>query len=186
VPVIADYTARYPQVKIDLALNNRVVDLAEEAVDVAIRSGVLFDTELVARRLRPARMLAAASPDYLKRHGVPDHPMALAQHQCLAFGGWSEEFNWRFKREGETVMVAVKGSFASNSGQALLSAAMAGMGIIVQADNLVEPHLESGRLSLLLPDWHLPTRPLHIVRRREIRPSAKVRSFVDFAVERLG
>jgi len=185
VPVIGEYAARYPLVNIDLVLNNRVVDLAEEAVDVAIRSGTLADTDLVARPLRPARMLAAASPAYLARHGRPAHPSALVRHNCLAFGAWGASHSWRFTRGEEIAGVAIQGSFASNNGQALLSAALAGVGVVVQADTLLEPHIQSGQLVTLLPDWDLPTRPLHIVRRREARPSAKVRSFVDFVLERL-
>jgi DNA-binding transcriptional LysR family regulator len=186
MPVIGEYAAIHPQVHIDLALNNRVVDLAEEAVDVAVRSGPLVDDGLIARPLRPARMLIAASPAYLARRGALGHPDGLAGHNCLTFGALEPGHTWRFSRNGETVHVPVQGSFASNNGQALLAAALAGMGVLVQTDTLLEEHIAAGRLTALLPDWQLPTRALHIVRRPENRPSAKVRSFVDFVLERLG
>jgi len=185
VPVISDYAIAYPQVKIELALNNRVVDLAEEAVDVAIRSGTLHDTDLIARPLRPARMLAVANQACLARYGVPVHPSDLARHNCLAFGAWGQNHAWRFTRGDDTVHVPVQGSFVSNNGQALLSAALAGMGVVVQTDTLLESYVRSGQLSALMPDWELPSRALHIVRRPETRPSAKVRSFVDFVLDRL-
>ncbi|MCH8622341.1 LysR family transcriptional regulator [Undibacterium sp. TS12] len=186
VPVISAYALACPQVKIDLTLNNRVVDLAEEAVDVAIRSGALHDTDLIARSLRPARMLAVASPAYLMRHGTPAHPSELAQHNCLAFGDWGPNHAWRFTQAEDSITVPVQGAFVCNNGQALLTAALNGLGIIAQADSLLEEHIASGQLTTLMPDWELPTRPLHIVRRPEKRPSAKVRSFVDFVLERLG
>lgn len=183
-PIIAEYAARYPRVRIDLVLSNRVVDMAEESIDVAIRSGPLTDTELIARPLRPGRMLVAASPAYLARHGTPRHPQELAQHNCLVFAGGRPA--WRFQRGDEQIDMPVRGALVSNTGASLVVAAVAGMGIAMQAELLMEPALESGRLVRLLADWELPTRPMHILRRPEARPSAKVRSFVDFALERLG
>lgn len=189
VPVISAYTAAYPLVQIDLALNDRVVDLAEEGIDVAIRSGKLAAATangLIARPLARSRMLVTASPDYLARCGVPRHPSELAQHNCLAFAAWGADHNWRFSRGETTVAVPVRGNFVSNHGHALLSAGLAGMGILVQNDALLEAHLRSGALVELMPDWELPSRIIHIVRRPEVRPSAKVRSFVDFVLARLG
>jgi DNA-binding transcriptional LysR family regulator len=183
-PIIGAYAALYPQVNIDLVLSNRVVDMAEEGIDVAIRSGPIADTGLIARPLRPGRVLAAASPGYLKRCGTPRHPSDLATHNCLVFAGASS--TWRFARDGEEVSVQARGTLASNTGASLVAAAIAGMGVAVQADLLMEPALESGKLKRLLPKWELPSRPLHILRRPESRPSAKVRSFVDFVLDRLG
>jgi DNA-binding transcriptional LysR family regulator len=182
-PVIADYAARYPRVQIDLVLSNRVIDMAEEGIDVAIRSGALTDSDVIARPLRPGRMLVAASPAYLARHGTPQHPADLAQHNCLVFAGGRPA--WRFQRGVEQLDIPVRGTLLSNTGASLVIAAVGGMGIAVQADLLLEPALDSGQLVKLLPDWELPTRPLHILRRPEARPSAKVRSFVDFVLERL-
>lgn len=184
--VIAEYAQEYPQVQVELMLNDRVVDLAEEGIDVAVRTGVVADDTLVSRQLRPVRMLAAASPAYLAAHGEPRHPADLAQHQCMAFTGWGPNPTWRFQRDGVTEQVQVRAGFVCNSGQALLSAALAGMGVVVQSDALLETHIRSGQLHLLLPDWELPSRPLSIVRRAEVRPSAKVRSFVDVVLASLG
>jgi DNA-binding transcriptional LysR family regulator len=183
-PVIGAYAALYPQVKIDLVLSNRVVDMVEEGVDVAIRSGPLADTGLIARALKPGHVLVAASPEYLRRRGTPAHPAELAGHNCLAFAGAST--TWRFRRGDEQVEVVAQGSLVSNTGASLVTAAIADMGVVAQADLLMEPALERGTLVRLLAGWELPSRPLHIVRRPESRPSAKVRSFVDFALERLG
>jgi len=182
-PVIAAYTAQYPKVSVELVLSNRVVDMVEEGIDVTIRSGPIADKSLIARPLRPGRVLVAASPDYLKRHGKPRHPSDLARHNCLVFGGAG---TWRFRRGDEQVEVTPRGTLVSNTGASLVVAAIAGMGVTLQADVLMEPAMETGRLVRLLPQWELPTRAMHILRRPEARPSAKVRSFVDFVLERLG
>lgn len=186
VPVIGAYMAAHTQVKIELSLNDRVVDLADEGFDCAVRSGALTDDRLIARPLKRARMLAAASPAYLARRGTPREPRELQDHQLLAFSAWGRDHVWRFTRLGETVPVPVRGPLVTNNGQALLTAARAGMGVVVQADALLEPAVAAGELVQLLPDWALPTRAMQIVRLPEARPSAKLRTFVDFVVERLG
>lgn len=186
VPVVGAYMALYPQVAVALSLNDRVVDLAEEGFDCGVRSGALSDDRVIARPLQRARMLAVASPDYLARRGMPKAPQDLAFHTLLAFSSWGREHAWRFTRAGETVAIPVRGPLVINNGQALLTAASAGMGVVVQADALLDAAVAAGTLVHLLPDWELPSRALHIVRLPEVRPSAKLRTFVDFVVERLG
>ena len=186
VPVVGEYMAAYPEVRVELSLNDRVVDLAEEGHDCGIRSGELADDRLVARPLKRACMLVAASPVYLARHGFPQAPADLRMHTLLAFSAWGPDHAWRFTRGGETVEVPVRGPLTVNNGQALLNAARAGMGVVVQADALLDPAVAAGELVRLLPDWSLPSRSVHIVRLPEVRPSAKLRTFVDFVVERLG
>jgi len=185
-PVIAEYIAAYPQVKVDLSLNDRVVDLAEEGFDCGVRSGAAVDERLIARPLALARMFAVASPAWVARHGQPRHPSELEAFPLLGFAAWGTNHSWRFTQGSETVHVPVRGPFSTNNGQALLAAAMAGVGVIVQADALLGPALASGQVVQLLPKWELPTRQVHIMRLPEARPSAKLRTFVDFVVERLG
>ncbi|WP_254063342.1 LysR family transcriptional regulator [Rhodanobacter sp. L36] len=186
MPVISAYMAVHPQVKVELSLNDRVVDMQEEGFDVAVRSGTISDQQLIARPLRPPRMLAVASPAYLSAHAKPRKPDDLRRHNCLGFAPWGTDHVWRFSRSGQKVSVPVRGSLVCNNGQALLSAALGGVGVVVQVDVLLEPAIASGQLVRLLPGWELPARALHILRRRETRPTAKLRSFVDFVVERLG
>lgn len=185
-PVIGDYLAAHPQVKVELNLNDRMVDLAEEGFDCGVRSGTPMDERLIARPLARSRMFAVASPAFVARHGMPAHPRELEALPLLGFAAWGPDHSWRFTRGGETAHVPVRGPLATNNGQALLAAALAGVGVIVQADPLLAPALASGQVVQLLPDWDLPTREVHIVRLPEARPSAKLRSFVEFVVERLG
>lgn len=186
VPVLGEYMARYPQVRVELSLNDRVVDLAEEGFDCGFRSGELADQGLIARPLRRAQMRVAASPDYLARRGTPRKPEDLRRHDLLGFAPWGADPQLRFERAGATVRVPVRGPLLVNNGQALLVAALAGVGIAVQADALLDPAIARGELVQLLPRWSLPSRPLHVVRLPQARPSAKLRTFVDVVVERLG
>jgi DNA-binding transcriptional LysR family regulator len=194
VPLIGEYMALYPEVQVELVLNDRVVDMVEEGFEVALRSGVVDGANLIARPLRASRMYAVASPAYLQRHGTPQHPAELASHNCLGFMSWGKGHAWRFTQgvtQGTTqnaqlVEVPVRGSFISNNGQALLTAALSGLGVVVQADVLLDAAIASGQLVQLLPAWGLPARPIHLVRTRDARPTAKLRTFVDFLVERLG
>jgi len=186
MPVVAAYMAAYPTVQVELILNDRVVDMHEEGSDVAVRSGALTEEALVARPLAPARMLVAASPAYLEAHGVPEEPEDLIGHACLGFMAWGRHHHWRFAQGERSVQIPVAGPLVCNNGQALLSAALCGAGVVAQPDVLLLPSIEAGQLQRVLPDWELPTRQLHIVRRQEIRPTAKLRSFIDFVVERLG
>jgi len=186
VRVVGEYMARYPGVTVELNLNDRVVDLADEGFDCGIRSGDLDDERLIARPLRRARMLVAASPAYLARRGTPATPRELESHALLGFATWGRDHVLRFAREGETALVPVRGALVVNNGQALLAAALEGIGVVVQADALLAAPVDAGALVRLLPDWELPSRALHVVRLPEARPSAKLRTFVDFVVEQLG
>ncbi|HWW07226.1 LysR family transcriptional regulator [Collimonas sp.] len=186
VPLIGEYMALFPEVQVELVLNDRVVDMVEEGFEVALRSGSLSGANLIARPLRPSRMFAVASPAYLERHGRPQHPADLANHNCLGFMSWGKDHEWRFTQGEQALSIPVRGSFVSNSGQALLSAAVSGIGVVVQGDVLLESAIASGQLLQLLPAWDLPTRPIHLVRTRDARPTAKLRTFVDFLVQRLG
>ena len=186
VPVIGRYMAAYPQVRVELNLNDRLVELADEGFDCGFRSGELGDERLIARPLRRAHMLVAASPAYLARRGMPASPRELEGHALLGFSTWGPEHVLRFARGEEKVGVPVRGAITINNGQALLTAALEGMGVVVQADALLAAPIAARTLVPLLTDWSLPSRALHVVRLPEARPSAKLRTFVDFVVAELG
>jgi DNA-binding transcriptional LysR family regulator len=182
-PVITAYLAAYPEVEVDLTLNDRVIDLVEEGFEVALRVGTLSDSGLIARPLAPYQLVICASPDYLAKVGVPAQPADLARHNCLAFDRWGAPHAWTFQ-SGESA--SVRGTLRTNNGEALRVAALRGLGIIQQPSVLLDDDLHSGRLVRVLPNYHLPARPMHLIYLPDRRPTPKLRTFIDFVLERLG
>lgn len=181
---VSAYHRQFPEVAAEVTLNDRVVDLVEEGFDLAVRIAKLKDSSLMARRLAPCRLVVAASPDYLGRHGRPTDPGDLTDHHCLLYQYASERDVWQFEREGKVRKVQVSGPMRSNNGEALTRAAIDGMGVILQPTFILSPALQTGRLEVLLPEWMLPDLGIFAVWPHSRHLSAKVRSFVDFLVER--
>ena len=185
-PVLSDYLARYPDVDVELDIADRVVDLMEDGFEAAIRVGqVPPDAALVARPLAPYRLLLCASPDYLARCGTPATPADLAGYDCLSFGAASL-VQWRFERGHDVCKVPVEGRVRINNGQALRVAALQGLGIVLQPEILLAADVRAGRLVRLLPDYEAPSRPMHVVYLPDRYRSPKLRSFIDFMLERFG
>ncbi|MED5618240.1 LysR family transcriptional regulator [Ideonella sp. BN130291] len=185
MPALADYLDRHPQVSVDLSLNDRVVDLVEEGFEAAIRIGHLPDSALVARPLAPYRLMACASPAYLARKGTPARPEELSEHECLSFTP-AASGRWTFTGEDGLCQVPVAGRLQVNQGQALRVAALHGMGIVLQPAILLQADVREGRLVQLFPDYELPSRPMSVVYLPDRYRSPKLRSFVEFLVERFG
>jgi DNA-binding transcriptional LysR family regulator len=186
-PALVDYLAGHPDVQIDLGLNDRVVDLVEEGYEVGLRVGRLADTSLIVRPLAPYRLLLAASPGYIARHGRPKVPDDLARHNCLGFSLWSQGDKWRLEGRGNRVhTVKVRGNLRVNNGQALRTAACAGLGIVMQPEALLSEDLTARRLVAVLPGFSPPTRPLQLVYLRDRHMTPKLRSFIDFVLARWG
>jgi DNA-binding transcriptional LysR family regulator len=189
VPALARYLDRYPDVQLELSLNDRVVDLAADGFDAAIRVGELPDSGLVARPLRSSARIACASPAYLARHGTPQEPGELARHSCLAFLFASgPEREWRFPRPDGTGVerVLVRGRLDVNGGLALREAALAGLGVILQPELMLKDDIEQGRLVRLFPDWPAPTWPVNVVHLPDAHRTPKLESFIAFLQETLG
>lgn len=185
-PALSDYLARYPEVDVELDISDRIVDLMDDGCEAAIRIGHLPpDSGLVARPLRPYRLMLCASPAYLARRGTPATPADLARHDCLSFGA-ANIVQWRFQREHDVCQVPVNGRVKINNGQALRVAALQGLGIVLQPMILLEADVRAGRLVRLLPDYELPSRPMHVVYLPDRYRSPRLRSFIDFVVERFG
>jgi len=152
-PLLGRFAASYPKVRLDLGLNDRVVDLIEEGWDLAVRIGVLRESGLVSRRLAPCRMVMCASPGYLRAHGTPRTLAELGGHNCLGYT-LSERMGtgrWSFGGDAE-VVVAVSGTMQANNGDALRAAALAGLGVIYQPTFLVGGDVRSGALVALAMD----------------------------------
>jgi DNA-binding transcriptional LysR family regulator len=181
-PLIPDFARRYPAVTVDLALNDRFVDLIAEEWDLAIRIGRLKDSALVARRLAGCRMVLCASPAYLAARGTPALVGDLAGHNCLSYTLSSSIAmdRWPFGKSGEA-SVAISGNFRANNGDAVRAAALAGQGIIYQPTFVVADDLVAGRLvEIILDKPPIELAGVYAVFASRGQLPAKVRAFVDF------
>lgn len=184
---VADYMAAFPEVKIELTLNDRTVDLVEEGFDLAIRIGRLADSSLIARRLAPCRLVIVASPDYLARRGTPQEPGDLTKHDCIRYMYGEGGDVWHFQGPDGKLAVRVQGQLRTNNGDAMRIAASRGMGIAVIPSFIVSEELGNGVLVPLLKGWGAAEEiALHAVYPPGRNPSAKLRSFIDFLVPRFG
>lgn len=179
-PLLAGYRVRYPQVKLDLSLNDRLVDMVEEGFDVAIRITRQPAPNLIARKLADARILLCASPDYLARAGTPATPDALSQHACLAYSYWAGGDEWTLQGPGRETTVHIGGCLRANNGDVLREAALAGMGIVLQPDFVVGEDIAAGRLVRVLPDWHFGSAPVTLLVPTRKGRTARVQALVTF------
>ncbi len=181
-PALITYMKRYPEVKVELTATNRVVDVIEEGFDVVFRIGHLTDSSLISRALAPYRLVLCAAPGYLKTHTPITTPEDLSQHECMGFLPNVQRSHWTFDSSRGQITVPVSGQYMSDSGEAMVAAALADLGIIVQPLELVMNHLESGRLVALLQDYPVPSVPMHLIYPPDRRMTPKLRSFIDFAL----
>jgi DNA-binding transcriptional LysR family regulator len=184
-PLLPEFSARYPLVTVELGLNDRLVDLAEEGWDLAIRIGTLSSSSLIARRIAPCRILVCAAPSYLKARGIPRTVASLAEHNCLGYTlSQRPAYQWVFGARAD-VSVKVSGNLRANNGDALRAAAIAGQGVIHQPSFIVADDIRAGTLVALTLDQ--PTVDLggiYAVFLPVRHPPAKVRAFIDFIAAR--
>jgi DNA-binding transcriptional LysR family regulator len=183
---VADFMARYPELRIELILNDRFIDPLEEGVDVTVRIGSLSDSSLIARRLAPARLALVASPEYIARHGAPSEPENLAAHACLAYGHMAAAQRWTLQRGDATVSVAVNSRLCSNNGDVLREAALKGNGITNLPTFLIGPDIAAGKLQIVLPATPPAPLAIYAIYAPNRYLAAKSRVFIDFLVERFG
>ena len=183
-PMISEYLKRYPDVRLDVLLVDRHVDLIEEGFDLAVRIGTLARSELVARRLGSDRIAIAAAPGYLARHGVPETPADLARHNCLTYSYATLGDEWRMKDEaGAQHTVKVSGSLRASNGEMARLAALEGVGLIRQPLFLVGKDIRDGRLVEVLTDYRSDELGIYAVYPSRKHLSAKVRVFVELLAE---
>ena len=180
-PVVAQFAATYPDVELDVSLDERFVDMASEGFDLVLRIGSLKDTSLIARRLASCPFIMCASADYLERKGTPKAPEDLLEHNVLAYTRNTGLHEWRYKDSaGQTGQVSLSGSFKSDSGDVLCNTAVEGVGIAILPVFYVAEHLKSRRLLQLLPDYHTwPERDIHAVFQPNRFQSTRLRLLVD-------
>jgi DNA-binding transcriptional LysR family regulator len=187
VPALSDYMARHPEVNVELTLDNRPPSLIDSGYELGIHIGEIDDPGVVARPLRPYRRVLAASADYLARRGIPKHPDALSEHECLGPSYWRRFDRWRLVGpDGAICNVTVRGRFTANQGNALRIAALHGAGIVLQPEAVLADDLAAGRLQPVLPEWSLLPSPMYLIYAQDARPTAKLRSVIDFLWERFG
>lgn len=186
-PALPEFLQLYPELSVDVTMNDRFVDLVDEGFDVAVRIGQLDDSSLIARRLAPIRRVLCASPDYLKAHGAPASPEDLKAHQCLCNSNIPLGHEWRFVApDGKAWPVEVSGRFNANNGDALRIAALNGLGIAHLPTFIVGGDLQAGTLITLLDEFVPQTLSLNAVYPHARHLSPKVRAFVDFLSQRFG
>lgn len=184
VHALDDFTRLYPQVSVDLLVGSQAVNLVEARIDLALRITNQLDPNLIARQLAVCRSVVCATPAYLARHGTPQRPEDLEQHNCLSYAYFGRSI-WEFSRAGEPHAVAVSGNLSANESMVLLEAVLADIGISLQPRYSVGAYLRSGALVQLLPDYEPQQLGIHALygTRRQMPPA--LRALLDFLIQRL-
>lgn len=187
-PAIAAFLDRHPDIRIDMDLNDRLVDVIDEGYDLAVRISRLKDSTLIARKLAPCRFVVCASAGYLDRHGRPRTPEDLASHNCLIYtnGPGPEQWPFRPSGEGPVHIVRVSGNLRVNNGDILCEAAVNGLGVAVLPTFIAGDAISRGRLEVVLAGHAVTETSVYAVYPHNRHLSNKVRTFVDFLAERFG
>lgn len=185
MPCIVEYMQRYPQVEMTAHFVDRVVNIVEEGLDVAVRIGHLPDSTLRAFRVGQIRRVLCASPLYLNAYGAPEHPSDLLQHTIVSSSAVSPRVEWRFGSGAEPLTVRMKPRLVVTSNDAAMQAAVGGLGITRLLSYQVAQEVERGALKLVLENFEEEPWPVHVVHREGKYGSFKVRAFIDCVVERL-
>ena len=184
-PLLPEFAARFPDLRIEIVASNRYSDLLENGIDVAVRNREFEnDSAITVRRLAETKRVLAASPLYLQRHGVPRTPDELADHQLLIYNLANQPNLMRFTRNGAVTSVPAHGILEANDGQILRAAALKHHGILIQPMYIIHDDVVAGRLVPLLQEWELARLTINIAYPTRRHLPAKVRCFVDFLVEK--
>jgi len=182
-PVMTAYLKRYPDVAVELRLEDRMISLVEDGVDLAVRIGELADSSVVARHVGEMRRIVVASPGYLKARGEPKTPAAIASHDTIQFGGTTALSDWRFADDGVEVRIGHTPRFSTNSSDAALQYAAAGGGLTRVMAYQAAASLKAGKVRIVLEKFERPALPIHVVYPTSRLLSAKVRAFIDLVTE---
>ncbi|EUC18521.1 LysR family transcriptional regulator [Paraburkholderia hospita] len=185
LPSLDSFLSRHPKLEIDLKLDDRIIDLLEEGMDVALRMGALTDSSMTARRIGRSPRLVVGTPDYFSRAGVPTTPAELDRHQAIVYsqGGGGE--TWTFRQNDSDVDVTVSGRVRVSAAEGMRTAVLNGMGLAIASRWMFSPELASGKVEAVLTDWTLPAVDLWAVFPSGRLVTAKARAFVEFVEEAL-
>jgi len=181
IPMLADFLSKYPDITIDYLMEDRYIDLVKEGVDLAIRVGPLEDSSLIARKIGTSRRVVVANSAYLIKHGFPKTPTDLEQHDCLTYSLLKSPNDWFFTsaQHGDE-SVRVSGKFKASSNEALVEAALAGLGVATLCDWHVDEHVKRGRLTVLLKNYELTLYDINAVYPERRFVPQKVKRFIDY------
>ncbi len=184
-PIVTAYLQRYPEVSVSCLFLDRVVNLVDEGVDVAIRIGELPDSSLQAIRVGEVRQVICASPGYLAAHGIPLTPDDLHQHAIVSANSITPNPEWRLAHGGEPCSVRLQARMTTTTNDSAVAAVVGGFGITRLLSYQVAEHLRAGRLQTVLTEYEMAPLPVHVVHREGRQAARRVRAFIDLAVERL-
>ncbi len=185
-PALAEFITSYPEVKVEVTLNDRFIDPIEEGFDLTIRIASLSDSSLIARKLAPARRVLVASPSYFKNHGRPTEPVDLVNHRCLNYGHTTSLQRWHLTGGGKAINVNINSILCSNNGDVLRSAALAGQGITKLPTFLVGRDIQEGRLQVALPKYPPTELGIYALYAPNRYLATKTRILIDFLAQRFG
>ena len=183
---ISDFMHAYPDLRVELSLNDRFVDPIEDGFDVTIWIADLADSSLIARKLSPGRRVLVAAPDYIERHSPPKSPDNLTAHACLSYGQTTVLQRWQLTSGGKTLTVPINSRLCSNNGDVLRDAALAGHGITKLPTFLVGDDIREGRLQIVLADYPPTALDIYAIYAPNKFLAAKNRVLIDFLVKRFG
>ncbi|MBP5998367.1 MAG: LysR family transcriptional regulator [Azonexus sp.] len=179
-PLLLDFSQRYPEVSLDMDYSDRRVNLIEEGIDLSIRITRRLDPSDVARKIGTARMQVVAAPDYLARHGRPQHPAELAHHECLGYTNAGATMPWQFMIGGQLESLPVRSRINANNGDVMTEAAAQGLGITCQPDFIVDSYLAAGRVEEILADFPMPELGIYAMLASNRHVPYRVRALMDF------
>lgn len=183
-PVFAELTRRHPKLKLDTSYSDRFVDLIGEGFDCAVRMGLMPDSSMIARRICPFKGYMVATPDYFRRHGVPKTLDDLTEHEAVTKRGET----WPIKdvESGKVFRIRPQGRLSADNGEAILAAALAGAGIAVLPDFMIEGYISSGELVPILSKFPIPELGMFVLRPPGTTATRKVRALIDILLEKFG
>lgn len=184
-PVVCEFLGQHPRLTASVVLLDRVVNLVEEGIDVAVRIGHLRDSSLVAKQIGMVHRVLVASPDYLKRRGTPETPSDLRLHAFISFTGLMPNREWRFGGDQPAGSITINPAFEINDALAAISAAELGHGITIALSYMVHDKIKDGKLAIILDGYTAAPRPVHLVYAPARLIAPKIRAFIDYAAPRL-
>ena len=184
-PIVTEYLERYPGVNASCWFLDRVVNMMDEGMDIAVRIGELPDSSMQAVRVGRVRRVICGAPDYLEQHGIPQAPDDLAAHSIVSANAVTPSSDWRLVQEGAPRVVKLQPRLSTTTNDSAVAAAVSGFGLARLLSYQVADELRAGQLKIVLSEFETPPLPVHLVHREGRHASRKARAFLDLAIERL-